>query len=72
MALKIRTVSGNTFRRCGIAFGKEPTVVDDETLAKKFDTPAVTRKSRAVREILKAEPMLVCEDVGRATKSDKE
>lgn len=53
MGLSVRTVHGKTFRRAGLEFGPEPTIVADDVLDAKTDGPTV-------RERLLAEPMLAC------------
>jgi len=60
MALEVTSRSGNDFWRCGIKFGAEPTIVDDETLSKQFDSPAIRKKSPTVGEVLEAEKALIC------------
>lgn len=65
-SLQFRTTHGKTFHRCGIAFGKQPVVVDDKKLDKLFGSPRPSRnksKQQTVHDVLKAESMLICEDV---------
>lgn len=60
MALEVTSRSGKDFWRCGIKFGAEPTIVDDETLSKQFDSPNIRRKSPTIGEVLEAESALIC------------
>ena len=79
MPLKIRTTHGKTFHRCGIAFGKVPVIVDNETLDEPFGSPRPSRnrkKRQCKGDVLTAETMLICEAVTPAesvepTKPDK-
>ena len=59
--LKVRSANGSDFHRCGIKFGKEPVIVEDETLAKVFIKSRKKDAARTVEQVLRAEPMLVCE-----------
>lgn len=62
MALEVRTANGNQFRRCGIAFGKDPTVVDDKQLKTKLGPPNHP-KGATVESVLTEDPMLICRPV---------
>ncbi len=64
MAIRVKTVSGRAFCRCGMWFGRDHTwtTVPDEKLDERFATPGpATPKDPTIREILEAEPALVCE-----------
>jgi len=60
VALKVRTAHGNDFWRCGIKFGKDPTIVEAATLSKP-SRESKRKNVPTVGDVLKAEPMLVCE-----------
>lgn len=64
MPLKVRTVDGGPFCRCGIMFSGNPVVVPDEKLEEKWGSPAPAKKNpETIKTILLAERMLVCEKV---------
>ncbi len=64
MAMRVKTVSGKLFRRCGIQFGEDWVTVPDRKLDERFATPGPpTPKAPTIRELLEAEPMLQCEPV---------
>lgn len=64
MPLSVTTRHLAPFRRCGLEFGPNPTVVGDEQLKEVVNKPGPDKKKPFVpvtlREMLLAEPMLVC------------
>lgn len=74
MALKVRSATGRTYHRCGMEFGREPVIVPEAKLAEKFGTPVVTKKSKTIGEILRADTGLYCDEAAEspadATASD--
>ena len=62
MGLNVSTRTGQTFRRAGLVFGGTPTFLPEEKLKERLDSPSYAGKP-TVREVLKAEQMLICEEV---------
>jgi hypothetical protein len=72
MALSVRSVTGKTFRRAGLAFSSTPVIVEDDVLAKPVeDRPSSYPPKTTVQDALMAEPNLACTPVeGETTPSE--